>query len=299
MITLYLNRQVDDDTRRRSVFAGNIYLYSSFAASVALAEHAKDLIVQAFDGFDPERAQFEMSVQQFIDRVAPLKSEFTNGQRTKELSQAFAVSLGCDPELTYFDLPRLRVIPADNFLTSGVSYNYAAHRDMWYGQPQELVNYWVPVFPVVGENAMSIYFDYFDKPVRNASQNYDYDDWVAKHRPAAVHQTTTDQRPHPLPREEIDGASEIRVAGSASDVMIFSSNHLHASAPNVSGVTRFSYDLRTVHLEDLRTRCGPPNVDNGATGTTLGDVLRVSDLTSLDPSTLDLSLLNLSGASTR
>lgn len=64
---------------------------------------------------------------------------------------------------------------------------------------------------------------------------------------------------------------------------MFSSNHLHASAPNTSGVTRFSYDLRTVNLDDVRTDKGPRNVDGGATGTTLGDFLRVSDLAPLQP----------------
>lgn len=286
MITIYLNRNVDDEARRISLFNGNLYLYNSCPASIALADHAKTLIRQAFSGLDPQHAQFEMTVQEFIDRVAPLKAEFTNGMRTKELCQAFARELGCDPDQTYFDLPRLRVIPANDFLTSGVSYNYAAHRDMWYGQPQELVNYWVPVFPVVGENSMSIFFDYFDKPVQNASVNYDYGDWVADHRPAAVNQGSTDARPHPLPQQSIDTRSEIRVAGSSGDVMIFSSNHLHASAPNTSGVTRFSYDLRTINVEDLRANRGPRNIDNQATGTTLGDFLRVSDLQPLDPSML-------------
>lgn len=286
MITLYLNRKVDDEARRISLFEGNLYLYNSCPGSIDLADHAKNLIGEAFAEMDPERAQFELDVQSFIDRVAPLKAEFTNGTRTKELCQAFATELGCDPDETYFDLPRLRVIPADNFLTSGVSYNYAAHRDMWYGQPQELVNYWVPVFPVIGENAMSIFFDYFDKPVQNASENYDYDFWVTNHRPAAVLQSTADVRPHPLPAQPIDTRSEIRVAGTTGDVMIFSSNHLHASAPNSSGVTRFSYDLRTINLEDLRANRGPRNIDNHGTGTTLGDFLRVSDLAPLDPSTL-------------
>ncbi len=62
---------------------------------------------------------------------------------------------------------------------------------------------------------------------------------------------------------------------------MFSSNHLHASAPNTSGVTRFSYDLRTINLDDVRENKGPRNVDSGATGTTLGDFLRVSDLAAL------------------
>lgn len=281
MITLYLNRQIADDRRRESLFSGDFYLYTGLSGAGALVKHAESLIADTFGDLDPERAQFEMTVDEFIARVGPLKSEFTNGQRTKELCQEFAVSIGVDPDRTYFDIPRLRVIPAENFLTAGVSYNYKAHRDMWYGHPQQLVNYWVPVFPVVGDNVMSMYTDYFDRPVKNGSNAYDYDEWVAKHRHTAAEKTTTDDRPHPLPLEDIDSRGEIRIAGGAGDVMMFSSNHLHASAPNLSGVTRFSYDLRTINIDDVRAGNGPRNVDSGATGTTLGDFLRVSDLAPL------------------
>jgi hypothetical protein len=282
MITLYLNRQVEDDDRRESLFGGNFFLYTGLPGAQGLVEHARGLIADAFDGLHPERAQYEMDVDEFVRRVAPLKSEFTNGQRTKELCQQFALDFGVDPDRTYFDIPRLRVIPAENYLTAGVSYNYKAHRDMWYGHPQQLVNYWVPVFPVLGDNVMSMFTDYFDKPVKNGSNAYDYDEWVAEHRPAAAGKTAKDDRPHPLPLEEFDSRGEIRIAGSAGDVMMFSSNHLHASAPNTSGVTRFSYDLRTINIDDVRAGRGPRNVDSGATGTTLGDFLRVSDLAPLD-----------------
>jgi hypothetical protein len=281
MITVYLNRQVADDARRESLFAGDFHLYTGLAGSAALVQHATNLIAEAFGDLDPERAQFAMDVEEFVSRVGPLKSEFTNGQRTKQLCQQFATELGVDPDRTYFDIPRLRVIPAEDYLTAGVSYNYKAHRDMWYGHPQQLVNYWIPVFPVVGANVMSMFTDYFDQPVKNGSNAYDYDEWVAKHRHAAAAKTTTDDRPHPLPLEEIDSRGEIRIAGSAGDVMMFSSNHLHASAPNLSGVTRFSYDLRTINIDDVRHGAGPRNVDSGATGTTLGDFLRVSDLAPL------------------
>lgn len=283
MITVYLNRRIGDDQRRESLFEGNFYLYTDIDGADALADHAKDLIGQAFEGLDPERAQYEMDVEEFIRRVEPLKREFTNGRRTKEICQRFATDLGVDPERTYFDIPRLRVIPADQFLTAGVSYNYKAHRDMWYGHPQQLVNYWTPVFPVVGDNVMSMFTDYFDTPVKNGSNQYDYDEWVAKHRSAAAQNTTADTRPHPVPLEEFESRGEIRIAGDSGDIFMFSSNHLHASAPNRSGVTRFSYDLRTINLDDVRADKGPRNVDSGATGTTLGDFLRVSDLAPLQP----------------
>ena len=47
-------------------------------------------------------------------------------------------------------------------------------------------------------------------------------------------------------------------------------------------MTCFSYDLRTINVDDVLAERGPWNVDNGSTGTTLGDFLRVADLAPLE-----------------
>lgn len=281
MITIYLNREMDEPARRQSVYGGDFHLITSHPASLAIVEWTRSLIDDAL-GADPQRAQFETSVDDFVERVNPLKSTFTNHERTKELTRDLIIAMGANPEETYFDLPRLRVIPSDEFLTTGVSYNYKAHRDSWYGHPTTLVNYWVPVFDAVGENVMSMYTGYFHRPIENSSSNFDYDSWVAESRFAAAKQVGKEERPHPLPTEPVDDTSEIRVAGRAGDILMFSTCHLHASAPNTSGVTRFSYDLRTINLPDFQEGRGPENIDTGATGTTLNDFLRVSDLSPLE-----------------
>lgn len=282
MVAIYLNRRLADEPRREAVFAGDLFLHTDLAGTKALCAHAKAMIDEAFAGFDPERAQFAMDVPEFVRRVGPLKSGFTNGHRTKELVRELVAELGADPEMTYFDVPRLRVVPSDDYLSAGVSYAYKAHRDTWYAHPTQLVNFWMPVVPVVGANAMSVFPRYFGRPVANASEVFDYDDWVANARFQASKLQKTDERPHPLPKEVIDPEGEFRIAGGVGDVMLFSTCHLHATAPNVSGVTRFSIDLRTVHADDLRAGRGPRNLDSAATGTTLGDFLRVADFAPFD-----------------
>lgn len=282
MITIYLNREIDEPRRRESIYEGDFHLVTDHPAARAVVEWARELAADAFGDTDPERAQFELSINEFVDRVSPLKSTFTNHERTKEVVRALVIAMGADPDETYFDLPRLRVIPSEEFLTTGVSYNYKAHRDTWYAGPRALVNYWTPVFDVVGDNVMSMYPGYFDRPIANSSSDFDYDRWVAESRFSAAEQKGREERPHPLPTEPVDDASEIRVAGRAGDMMLFSTCHLHASAPNTSGVTRYSFDLRTINLPDHQEGRGPTNVDSAATGTTLQDFLRVSDLAPLE-----------------
>ena len=248
---------------------------------MALVGWARELIGEAFGDRDPERAQFELGLDDFVGRVGPLKSRFTNDPHTKDLVRDLVVAMGSDPDTTYFDLPRLRVVPSDAYLTSGVSYAYKAHRDTWYAHPKMLVNYWVPIFDCVGDNVMSMWIGYWDRPVRNSSSTFDYQRWVSEHRFRASSIIGDESRPHPLPLEPISPSGDLRIAGNAGDIMLFSTCHLHATVPNVSGVTRFSYDLRTLDLDDLVHGRGPRDVDGAATGTTVGDFLRVSDFAPL------------------
>ena len=68
--------------------------------------------------------------------------------------------------------------------------------------------------------------------------------------------------------------------------MLFSTCQLHASVPNQTGFVRYSYDLRTLHIDDLRLERGPENLDGLAGGSTLRDFLRVSDLQPLEPAAI-------------
>jgi hypothetical protein len=269
MVTVYIDRALDEPVRRERIYAGDIHMRTDVPEAMAIVEWARSLIIEAFGDLDPERAQFELDLEEFVRRVGPLVRDLV-------------IAMGSDPEITYFDLPRLRVVPSDAYLTSGVSYAYKAHRDTWYAHPAVLVNYWVPVYDCVGDNVMSMWTGYWNRPVRNSSSGFDYDRWVSEQRFKASSNIASEDRPHPLPLEPIDPLCEIRIAGNAGDIMLFSTCQLHSTAPNVSGVTRFSYDLRTLDINDLIEGRGPVNPDGEATGTTVGDFLRVSDLAPLE-----------------
>jgi hypothetical protein len=225
-------------------------------------------------------------VNEFVKRAGPLKSKYTNAERTKELCQELIAGMGCDPDLTYFDLPRLRVAPPGNYLTTGVSYSYKAHRDTWYAHPRQLVNYWVPIYDGEPSHVMSMYIDFFRQPVKNASRSWDYDEWVNNARFSAADNIGVEKRQHPVPLEALGETTDLRIVQNAGDLMVFSTCQLHSSSPNEIDQIRFSYDLRTLNLEDLREDRGPENLDGKATGTTLKDFLRVSDLKPLDPNCL-------------
>lgn len=286
MVCIALNPDISCQDRRSHVFDGQLLVYTRRDATAMLANHAIAMISEMLSSLDAERAQFKLSVEEFIARVGPLKSRFTNDLRTKELVRDVLASFGCDLETTYFDVPRLRVVPHGDYLSSGVSYAYKAHRDIWYSSPVAQVNWWTPVFEVTADRAMSFFPEYWDKAVPNSSVDFDYGEWCRIGRTMAISQVKEDTRKHPLPLAAIDTRSELRIAGTKGDVILFSAAQLHSTAPNNSGLTRFSIDFRTINLADLDNDRGAHNVDSRATGTTLGDFLRASDFAPIDASRL-------------
>jgi len=246
---------------------------------------------EAFSHTDPREAQFNLSVEEFVNIIGPLKSRFTNHLRTKELVRNVLSEFNCDLANTYFDVPRLRIVTHGNYLTAGVGYAYRPHRDIWYSSPTSQVNWWMPVYRLAAEQALVFYPSYWDRPVPNSSSEFDYDEWCRIGRQQAASQIEADTRKHPLAQEEISPNAELRLVCDPAATICFSSAQLHATAPNTSGLTRFSLDFRTLHLDDLQSGKGAHNLDAAATGTTLGDFISASDFSPISSELVQDDLL--------
>ncbi|GAA4471162.1 hypothetical protein GCM10023094_01320 [Rhodococcus olei] len=278
MTTVFSNPTMDDDTRRRHLYSGHVFAYPASPGSVALVEHARALIADAFDELDPETAQYRMPVEEFSALLAELKPRFIHHPTSKERIRVLLGEFGCDLDKTYFDVPRLRTSTSDDYLTAGISYAFHPHRDTWYSAPFCQINWWIPIYPVVSGNVMAFHPRYWNTGVRNGSRRYDYYEWNRSSRSTAAQHVHSDTRDQPKPEEPIELDPQIRVVPEPGGVMLFSGNQLHSTVPNTSGKTRFSIDFRTVHLDDVVDRREAPNVDSECTGTSLRDFLRARDL---------------------
>jgi hypothetical protein len=190
-------------------------------------------------------------------------------------------ALGCDPQATYFDVPRLRSATSDDYLSTGIAYAFHPHRDTWYSAPFCQVNYWMPVFPIESTNCMAFHPRYFDRDVRNTSSTYNYQEWNRKNRFNAAQHIGVDTREQPKAVETVELEPDIRLLPPPGGMIIFSAAQLHSTVPNTSGRTRFSIDFRVVHAGDVRAQRGAHNIDSRCSGTTMGDYLRCSDLAHL------------------
>src|SRR5260370_28117900 len=143
------------------------------------------------------------------------------------------------------------------------------------------INWWMPIYPIVPENAMAFHPRYWSQAVRNGRVENNCAKWHRTTRKNAAQFVKQDTRVQPKPEEAMELEPQIRVIAPPGGILMFSAAQMHSSVPNTSGRTRFSIDFRTVHLDDVAARRGAPNVDSASTGTTMGDYMRGTDLTHL------------------
>lgn len=278
MTTVHSNPAFDDAGRREHLYAGDVMVYGATPATLALVQFTRELVEEAFGALDPRTAQDQMPVEQFAALLADLKPRFIHHPRCKEILPQILAERGCDPERTYFDVPRLRTSTSDGYLTTGIAYAFHPHRDTWYSAPMSQTNWWMPVYPVTADNVMAFHPKYTSHGVRNSSRNYDYAEWNRVSRFNAASQIGRDTREQPRPEEPVELDPQVRLVPEVGGMMVFSGNQLHSSVPNTSGRTRYSIDFRVVDLDDVEAGRGSRNVDSECSGTTLRDFRRCSDL---------------------
>lgn len=278
MYTTYLDSSAADPERRRLLYDGDLFVIHPSDETRAFVDFTRSLVESAFGGRDPETAQYDMPVQDYVSLLAGLKPAFIHHPESKRHIQRILTSVDCDPMQVYFDVPRLRTSTSDDYLTTGIAYAFHPHRDTWYSAPLCQLNWWMPIYDLHADNGLAFHQQYWRHGVANGSEHYNYQEWNASSRQLAATMIGKDTREQPRPEEPLDLEPQVRVVCPVGGIVLFSGSQLHSSVPNTSGRTRFSVDFRTIHLGDARLFRGAPNVDARSTGTTMGDYLRVSDL---------------------
>jgi hypothetical protein len=276
--TLYVDSAHDDDARRRRLYDGDLFAFSPNPGSAGLTELARELSEEAFAPHDPQVAQESMPAERYVEILADLKPRFIHHPRAKELIGGLLTEVGADVEQTYFDVPRLRTMAHGEYLKAGLAYQFHAHRDTWFSAPHQQLNWWLPVYPIEAQNCMAFHPQYFDRPIRNSSEGYDYEQWNKTGRQQAAKQVKKETRKQPQAEEPLELEPDVRVVTPPGGTLVFSGAQLHSTVPNTTERTRFSIDFRTVNLDDLLEGVAAPNIDSECTGTTLRDFLRASDL---------------------
>ncbi|MGE0880622.1 MAG: phytanoyl-CoA dioxygenase family protein [Acidimicrobiia bacterium] len=285
--TVYYDPAFDDERIRSEIYDGQLIVFSPTAASNALAAFAREMLEDAFAPYHPTEAQYHMTVEKFVEIFAPVKPAFIHHPKTMGLIRDVFDQMGCDLDQWFIDVPRYRGVTSDGYLTTGVGYAHHPHRDTWFSAPMAQINWWMALYPYETSASMAYHPAYFDKPVANESDEFNYYEWNATGRKDAAKMIGKDTRKQPHATEPIEMEPHVRLVTSPGSLQGFSGAHLHTTMANVSGKARFSLDFRTVHLGDLRNGRSAPNVDSHSTGTSLRDFRRASDLAPMPDDVVD------------
>ena len=283
MATVHFDSPCSDDDRREALYRGDIFVYSPTAATRRLIDLARDMITAAFAPHDPRTIDRNLSVEECAAVLSKLKPAFIHHPECKRLLPEIIEAIGGDRDQIYFDVPRMRSAYPTDYLTSGIAYAFHAHRDSWYSAPLCQINWWLPIYDITPQNCLAFFPKYFENPVSNNSEIYNYYEWNATNRATAAKHVRSDTREQPRIQEAIERA-DLRIVCPPGGMVLFAGAQLHETVPNTSGLARYSIDFRTVHRGDVTAGLGARNIDSRSTGTTLRDYLRCSDLARLPDS---------------
>jgi len=276
MSAVYFDAPLTDDQRRQELYNGSLFVSSASPASQAMVELAQKMLEEAFAPYDPRTIHKHLSPEQVAAILGTLKPRFVHHPECKALIRQLMVENGVDIERTYFDVPRMRSAYPEHFFSSGIAYAFHPHRDTWYSAPMCQINWWLPIYPLDRENCMGFYPRYFDEPVQNNSEIYNYYEWNEKSRAQASQHVKSDTREQPKAQQELEPVT-VRFLPQPGGIILFSGTQLHETVPNKANIARYSIDFRTVNIEDVENRVGAHNLDSRCTGTTMRDYLRASD----------------------
>ena len=197
-----------------------------------------------------------MPVEHFVEIFGPVKPHSSITRRPRA-DRRRPRDLGCDLDHTYFDVPRLRGVTSDGYLTAGVGYAHHPSRHLVVGTDGQL-NWWLPIYPYAAESSMAFFPRYFDETSRTVpaiqllrmEQDQSRVSGAAHSAGLAQAAQGPASPSSPVPRSgscALPGAWCVSLRGTGD-----------ATVPNTSGRSTVQpLDFRTVNLPDLPRAATP------------------------------------------
>jgi len=283
-VNVVIDPNVPNDELRQTLYAGHLVILTRLQSLREFVEYTREELTELFQPHDPEHVHEHIEPAEMAKILSAWKPRYIHSEKSKKLVRAVVEEAGFSVEETHYDLPKPRTSFPLGHLNTGVAFAFPWHRDTWYSAPAQQINWWLPIFPVRDDNAMSFDLASFDRAVPNTSDGFDYYQNNASRLTTATGVTREVQsRPGAIDHKP---DQELVILPAPGEVLLFSGNQLHASTPNTSGRARFSVDFRIVNVPDLLAGRGAALVDANCTGTAIRDFVNVADESRFDEDTV-------------
>ena len=238
---------------KEEIYSGRIFSFKKNSISLNLVAEIKNLISTSYEGHLDNFHHFE----KHEDLSVKLINELKNQKTLKDLFKSFLTDIGFNQGKTYWDKFVVRIAPASEKFKPRENSRIGIHRDTWGTNIHQQINWWAPINDLDVKNTLIFYPDYFSKKVRNSTASWDLNAYLEKRKqndfsypsaPELLESLATDIKTLPVTIEP-------------GEILCFSGSHLHSSTKEKSLKTRFSYEIRTVCMDDIESNIQAPNID--------------------------------------
>ena len=266
---------------RSALYDGALLRLPPSPGSRALLARATALL-EAELGPAPREAHLRMTPSALFSALGRVRRALYLAPEAHREIAGLLADHGLDPREYAIDPARLRVVHPRGELEPAAAAVYAVHRDTWYGHPPALITWWIPLDDLPPEQTFVFWPERLGAAVENDSEAFDYEAWVAKGWSLKIgwqdpEAGKTARYPAFLGDRAALGPG-VGFACQRGESLLFAGAHLHGTRAHAAPLTRFSLDLRVVHLGDAAAGRGAPRVDDRSRGSSLGDYVRLGPL---------------------
>jgi hypothetical protein len=262
------------------IYAGEIIRFTDLQPMTTLVEYTRTFLEDALHPWPPQQIHRYLSHREQAVRFSKCQNDFAGSAQVQHLWQGVVESLGIAPDTLACDRLHLRFQPhrePGQFTPRArTTATIAFHRDTWGSNLYAQTNWWAPIYPITAGRTFALYPGLWQRPLLNSSADFDMRAILQRsHRDGRNAVNADEAIPHLL--EAIAPQEGIAVDIAPGSLIAFSGAHAHAGVGNSTGLTRISFETRSILIADLIAGLGAPNVDGQAPWMTTGLFRRMSD----------------------
>lgn len=262
------------------IYAGQIIRLTDLPSMAALAEQARAFLEDALNPWPPQQIHRYLSHREQTERFSKCQNGFAGSAQIQQQWREVVESLGIAPDSLACDRLHLRFQPHREpeqlMPRARATATIAFHRDTWGSNIYAQTNWWAPIYPITAGRTFALYPGLWQRPLLNSSADFDMRAILQRsHRDGRNAVDADEAIPHLL--EAIAPQDGVAVDIAPGELIAFSGAHAHAGVGNSTGLTRLSFETRSVLIADLMAGLGATNVDGHAPWQTTGLFRRMSD----------------------
>lgn len=262
------------------IYAGEIIRIAELPAMAALVALTRAWLEDALHPWAPPEIHRYLSHDEQTLRFAQCQNAFARSKEVREHWRVVVESLGLAPDALACDRLHLRFQPhrepRQSTPRARTTATIAFHRDTWGSNLYAQTNWWAPIYPITTGRTVALYPHLWQQALRNCSADFDMRALLERsHRDGRNAVDADEAIPHLL--EAIDPQQGVAVDIAPGSLIAFSGAHAHAGVGNNTGLTRISFETRSVLIDDVLAGLGAPNIDGHAPWRTPGLFRRMSD----------------------